>query len=88
MKIVTDKTAFYIENGPWIKIINNYFRSEHVKLYRPVSCNGITRFGIIPDAMPTLEKFCEKYSIELVSVPMSEVYYRGKKFEKLMSMMR
>lgn len=88
MKIVTDNlTAFYVANGPWIKFVKDYFRRQHIKLYRPVSCNGVTYFGITPDALPVLEKFCEEYDIELVSVPMGTVYYRGRKFEKLMSVM-
>lgn len=41
----------------------------------------------MPDAIPTLERFCEEYNIELITVPMGTVYYRGRKFEKLMSVM-
>ena len=88
MKIVTDNlTSFYVANGPWIKFVKEYCKNDHVRLYRPVSCNGVTCFGIMPDAIPTLERFCEEYNIEVITVPMGTVYYRGRKFEKLMSVM-
>ena len=88
MKIVTDNlTVFYVENGSWVKAITDYFRERHIRLIHNVSCNRVTCFNLNPEALIVLKDFCDKNGIELISVPMGAVHYRGKRFDQLKKIM-
>lgn len=88
MKIVTDNlTAFYVKNELWVSKVRDYFKNKHIKIIRPISCNGITYCDMVPNTAPILAEFCKENNVELVVVPMGTVYFKGPKMYKLHELM-